>query len=233
MNRLCALLLLALLSACEWEEKIFERPALPRADAPLPPQDGPRADAVLEVAPPPPNPAFLTGAPEAEAPIALADGSPASTLAEPSLDWHATLQDDVIAVEFIDATSRYRVESVELVGPNGARIPSAPLTRAVDRNFGYSTDVPPGTFVIGVFGGSSGLDGNLHGGLHGDIGRGFDNRPLGIRDTGVPSKTTTRARIMLPDPAAYRADVKKWKIAIELLDSNGETSHFALPAPAP
>jgi hypothetical protein len=231
MIRPCALLLLAALTACGWE-KFLEGDALPPAEAPLPPQDAPRADVVTETLQPPYDgtpPTFLASAPEEAGPIAHADGSRLSAGAEPNLDWHATLQGNVITVEFDDATSRYRVEKVELVEPNGARIPSAPLSRAVDRNFGYSTDLPPGTFVVGVFGGSSGVDGGAHLG----IGRGFDNKPLGIHDTDVPSKTTTRARITLPDPAAYRADAKEWRIAVELLDSNGRTSFFELPAPPP
>ncbi|HYB09385.1 MAG TPA: hypothetical protein VEJ16_06925 [Alphaproteobacteria bacterium] len=232
---------------------MYERPALPRAEVLPPPQDGspqegspeaespqaePRSNAAPAVALPPPNPAFLATAPEGDVPGGLAEGSQASTSVEPSLEWHATLQEDVVAVEFDDSSSRYRVEKVELLGPNGARIASAPLARTVERNFGYSTDVPPGTFVVGLFGGSAGLDGGVRGGIgHGfdndPVGRGLDNRPLGIRDTGVPSKTTTRARITLADPAAYRKDVKDWKIWVELLDSNGETSHFEFSAPAP
>ena len=217
-----SMLVLLTLAACGWN-KPRGGDVLPPAEAPLPP-DGAAADRAAETPPPADRPPVSPpNEPERAAGEASTDTSRPIAAASATLDWHTSFQDDTVMVELKDATSHYRVEKVELLGPNGVRIASDPLTRSVERNFGYSTEVPPGSVVVGVFGGST--EG---------VGLGVGaNKPLGIRDTKVPSKTTTRARITVPDPTAYRGDAKAWKIAVELLDSEGSPAFFVLPAPVP
>jgi hypothetical protein len=172
-----------------------------------------------EPAPPPsvPPPAAHASAPP---PAPVSRPAPATTA--PSLAWQTALAGDTVTVELTDATSYYRVEKLELLGPGGIRL-TAGLTRQVERNYGYSTDYPPGTFSVGVTGGSSS-----------GVGLGVGtNVPLGIHDRDAPPRTVTRGKIALPDPAAYRADPKAWKIAAQLIDRNGENSFFEIPAPAP
>lgn len=143
--------------------------------------------------------------------------------AGPSLAWHTALEGDAVVVELVDATSHYRVEKVELLGPAGERIAADQLTRQVEHRYGYSTDYPPGPFSIGVAGGSSS-------GVGLAIGA---NVPLGIHDSNALPRTTTRARIALSDPGAYRANAQAWKISAQLIDSKGDTSFIEIPAPMP
>lgn len=141
----------------------------------------------------------------------------------PKLDWHTALDGDTVVVDLSDATSHYRVETVELVGPGGVHVLAPTLTRETERSFGYRTDYPTGVFSFGVSGGPvSGVD------LGAGIGA---SHPLGLHDRNAAPKTTTRARIRVPDLAAYRADRKAWRIEARLLDSVGETSSISIPAP--
>lgn len=149
---------------------------------------------------------------------------PLAEAAGPILEWHTVLDADAVRVEFIDGTSHYRVERVTLLGPAGAAIASGPLVREVQRSYGYSRgDYPPGAVGVDVFGGSSTGVG---------VSLGTAASRGGPSYTGAP-KTRTRTRIVLPDPTAYRTDAKAWKIAVELIDSAGETSLVELPAPSP
>lgn len=143
--------------------------------------------------------------------------------AGPNLAWHTALEGDVVVVELTDATSHYRVEKLDLLGPDGIRITGGELTRLVEHRYGSSTEGPSGPFGLAVSGGSSS-------GVNVGIGI---NTPRPARNITPPPKTTTHARIGLPDPAAYRANAQAWKISAQLIDSKGETSFVEIPAPTP
>jgi hypothetical protein len=221
MTRFPAAFLLALaLGACSFYTP-GGNPAPKKLEALPPPQDIGEDEA--------PAPPAREAAPLAESPGLIAppppgfEGKPLAEPAGPSLDWRTALEGDAVTVTITDATSHYRVEQIELLGPGGVRLPAGPLERQVERRYGYTTETPPGTFALGVFGGSSSGVG---------LGMGA-NKPLGIHDSNAPPRTTTRARIALPDPAAYRRDAGAWKLAVQLIDLQGADSLVEIPAPRP
>jgi len=227
MMRLLAALLLALaLGACSFYTP-GGNPAPKKLEALPPPQDIGEDEA--PAAPPPQaapaaeSPRLIAPPPGAPPPPPGFEGKPLAEPAGPSLDWRTAIEGDAVTVTITDATSHYRVEQVELLGPGGVRLPAGPLERQVERSYGYTTETPPGTFALGVFGGSSSGVG---------LGMGA-NKPLGIHDSNGPPRTTTRARIALPDPAAYRRDSAAWKLAVQLIDSQGANSLVEIPAPRP
>ena len=210
------------LAACSFNSPFAGERAMEKLDVPPPPagigdDSGPApmapVPAPAEAAPPRAQPA---SSPQAVRPLAEPAG--------PSLEWRTAFDTNAVRVELIDGTSHYRVERVTLLGPAGAAIASGPLVREVQRSYGYSRgDYPPGAVGVDVFGGSSSGVG---------VALGTAASRGGPSYTGAP-KTRTRARIDLPDPAAYRTGAKAWKIAVELIDSAGETSLIELPAPSP
>ena len=200
------------LTACSFDSPFAGKRATERHEALPPPSDLGEDTAPAPVAPAP------TAAPTPPWPEARLHAESAG----PSLEWHTALEGNAVAVELIDASSHYRVERVTLLGPGGAAIAAAALNREVERSYGYGPgDQPPGNVGVGVFGGSASRVGvSIGTAVHGG----------GPSYTGVP-KTRTRARIVLADPAAYRSDATAWKIAVELIDSAGETSLVEIPAP--
>jgi hypothetical protein len=164
---------------------------------------------------PPPPPAAVTSASPAARPVPEPAG--------PSLEWHSSLAGDAILVELTDPTSHYRVEKVELVALDGARLATAELTREVERRYGFGPDGGPTGVGVNIFGSTStGVGVSIGGG-----------QEIGMTYYEGQPRTLTRARLVVPDLAAYGVHAKSWRIAIELLDSTGETSFVAIPAPTP
>jgi hypothetical protein len=142
---------------------------------------------------------------------------------KPNLAWHAVLDRDTVAVELTDPTSHYRVDRIELIGPDGTRVYAPQVTRQVERSFATEPVGPSGPFSLDVKGGSASGVG---------VGLGLGG-PVHTHNVDKKPKTVTRARIELPDPTAYRAGWARWKIAAELVDSEGVTSTAEFPAPGP
>lgn len=168
-------------------------------------------------------PQAATAPPPVPAPSAPPASRPTPEPAGPSLAWHTALEGDTVLVELADATSHYRAEKVELVGPAGRRIAASQITREVERNYGYGPDGGPTGIGLNLFGSSSR-------GVGIGIGAGV---PVGTVNYSGQPKTVTHARIALLDPVAYRANAAAWTIAVELIDKEGEAAFITIPAPAP
>ncbi len=229
MKWLLAPALAAALAACSFDSPFAGKRATEKLEALPPPSDIGDDPAAPPTAPPAAASSAQSPAAAAEAPAAQPAPTPqgARPLAEsaaPGLEWRAVLDGNIVEVELVDATSHYRVEKVTLTGPGGVEIASGPLTRKVERSYGYGPgDYPPGGIGVDVFGGSStGVGVSVGTAVH-----------AGGPAYNLARNTRTRTRIALTDPAAYRSDAKAWKIAVELIDSAGETSLVEIPAPPP
>ncbi|HLI10117.1 MAG TPA: hypothetical protein VKY65_00835 [Alphaproteobacteria bacterium] len=137
----------------------------------------------------------------------------------PSLGWRTRFDGGAVIVLLSDPTSQYRVERIELLGPDGARLPSGPLERTVERSYGYETEFPSSGFSL-LGSSSTGIG----------IGTGV---PMARKDRDAPPRTLTSTRITLPDPTGYRRSFSRWKIAIELSDAEGAPAFVEIPAPSP
>jgi hypothetical protein len=229
MKWLLAPALAAALAACSFDSPFAGKRAAEKLEA-LPPPSDIGDDPAAPPTAPPATPSSAQSPPTAaEAPATQpalppqgARLLPDSTA--PGLEWHAILDGNAVEVELVDATSHYRVEKVTLTGPGGVEIASGPLTRKVERSYGYGPGgYPPGGIGVDVFGGSStGVGVSVGTATH-----------FGGPAYNLARNTHTRTRIALTDPAAYRSDAKAWKIAVELIDSAGETSLVEIPAPPP
>lgn len=150
-----------------------------------------------------------------------------ATASGPSLNWQASLAGDIVTVELRDANNHYRVEQVELVGPNGITVAASDINRETNRASGNFRSYGGGPSVgVGGWGGSRG------GGGFG-VGLGF---PLGGRSTTdrqPPPGTITTARVRLPDPAFYRQTVENWIIRVTTTDHGNQSSVAVIPAPKP
>lgn len=146
----------------------------------------------------------------------------------PPLNWQTTLSGDTVTVELRDINGYYRVEKVELVGPNGVTVAANEIDRTTNR---YSGD-------YGGYGGgpSVGLGvGSWSGGRHGGVGIGL-GFPLGgssSYEPPPPVATVTRARIDLPDPAFYRQTAANWVVRVTTSDRNNQSNVAVIPAPRP
>lgn len=230
MKWLLAPALAAALAACSFDTPFAGKRAAEKLE-PLPPPSDIGDDPAAPTAAPPPaaasspqSPLHAAGTPSAQPAPPPQGARPVAESAAPGLEWHTALDGNAIAVELVDATSHYRVEKVTLTGPGGVEIASGPLTRKIERSYGYGPgDYPPGGIGVDVFGGSStGVGVSVGTAVH-----------AGGPAYNLARNTRTRTRIALTDPAAYRGDAKAWKIAVELIDSAGETSLVEIPAPTP
>lgn len=151
-------------------------------------------------------------------------GSPVS--GGPPLNWHASLSGDTVIVELRDTNNYYRVERVELVGPNGMTIAASEINREANRASGNYSGYGGGPSVgVGSWGGSRGGGSGLSLGF-----------PLGGRsssDRTPPPATITTARIRLPDPAFYRQTAENWVIRVTTSDRTNPSSVAVIPAPKP
>ncbi|HUC62164.1 MAG TPA: hypothetical protein VMF53_09425 [Alphaproteobacteria bacterium] len=189
-------------------------------------EPAPDAGAAPSVAPEPlRNPGPPLPSPTSPTP-ALPDLAPVPPPPEPAkqgLDWHAVVKGNAVMVDVTDPTSRYRVERIALVRPDGSRLYAPRVTRLVEHSFGTKAVEPSGPFSLDLKGGSSSGVG---------VGLGIGG-PVHSRDVDKRPRTVTRARIELLDPKAYRAGWTRWKIAAELVDSEGAASTAEFPAPGP
>ncbi len=133
----------------------------------------------------------------------------------PDLEWKTALKSDVVEVVLIDRKSFYRVDQIELIGPDGRIYRATDITRHVTEGDGYSS----GTRV-GIGAGSGGR-------VSTGIGFSF---PIGNKSSRDRTKTETR--IPLRNPEFYRATVDQWTVRVTLIDEDGEQSTADFPAPS-
>ena len=140
---------------------------------------------------------------------------PAAAVFLPDLEWNTTLRNDLVEVALIDRKSFYRVDQVELIGPDGRLYPATDITRHVT-----TEDGPSSGARVGIGAGSGG-------GVSTGIGFSF---PIAGRSSRNRTKTT--ARIPLLNPDFYRATAAQWTIRVTLIDQTGEQSTADFPAPS-
>jgi hypothetical protein len=133
---------------------------------------------------------------------------------------HTVLHGDVITLRLEDQGDRYRVEHIELLGPNGLHVTATDATRQVEHSVGFSSDNKSGSGV-GVRGSNGGAALTFGAGQN-HAGANYDDTKLAI----------TRAHVRVPDLAAYKADVTLWKFRVKLLDDEGHGVTIEIPAPA-
>lgn len=145
----------------------------------------------------------------------------------PPLGWQTSFSGDTVTVEVRDTNNYYRVERVELVGPNGITLAASEINRETNRASsdyrGYSGGPSVG---VGGWGGSRGGGGA-------GIGLGFPLGGSASTDRAPPVATITRARVRLPDPAFYRQTVANWVIRVTTTDPGNQSSVAVIPAPKP
>jgi hypothetical protein len=143
----------------------------------------------------------------------------------PDVRWRSFVRGDVVEVEIIDPAAYYRVDTVDLIAPDGHEFRSTELTRIAP-----SQDIPireRPRFGVGGWGGSSG---------RGGMGVGMDF-PLGGSPPPPqdPDRNLARtvARFLLADPDQYRRTAQSWSVRVRLLDPSGgsSTARFAAPMP--
>lgn len=143
----------------------------------------------------------------------------------PPLNWQTRLSGDTVMVEIYDRNDYYRVERVELVGPNGLTIAAQEINRTTQQASGgrYRGWGGGPTVGIGGWGGSRGGGGA-------GIGLGF---PLGgsSRAAEPPLGTTTTASVRIPDPSYYRQTADAWVVRMTFSDRGKQTQTAVVPAP--
>ncbi|GIK97568.1 MAG: hypothetical protein BroJett029_17770 [Alphaproteobacteria bacterium] len=120
----------------------------------------------------------------------------------------------------VTVADRQPVETAALVAPDGEATPAHQIDRSktVEDEGGFMP-----SFGVGVFGGSSGHVGTSVG----------INIPVGRSGAPHDPVIDSRARIRVPDMAAYRAGWQDWKIRIELGTGAADRRVMEIPAPRP
>jgi hypothetical protein len=155
----------------------------------------------------------------------------ATTPSGPPLDWRTNLSGDTVTVELRDANGYYRVERVDLVGPNGVTLTASEIDRETNRNSGDTGGYYGGGPSVGLGVGSWG--GSGHSGTSVGLGLGFPLGGGGSYEPPPPVITFTRARIRLPDEAYYRQTAANWVVRISTTDRNNQPNTAVFPAPKP
>jgi hypothetical protein len=160
--------------------------------------------------------------------------STAPTPGGPSLNWQTRLSGDTVVVEIRDANDYYRVDRVELTGPDGVTIAANEINRTTTRASGDSYGGYGGGPSVGFGVGSwSGSRGSRSGSASG-VGLGFDF-PLGgsSEPSPTPTGTITMATVRIPDLSHYRETADQWVVRVSFTDRNNEPQAAVIPAPKP
>ena len=124
-----------------------------------------------------------------------------------------------VLVEVYEIPPGASIERILLLGPGGERLAASELRRS-------SSEIGPGLLArpgigVAVTGGSSS-------GVTPSLSLGYSV----TRQSGPSRKTRqVTARIVLPDPAAYRAAAGSWRVEIHYVDVTGDARVLTLPAP--
>lgn len=159
-------------------------------------------------------------------------GTPSLAPSGPPLNWETRLSGDTVTVELRDPNSFYRVERVEMVGPNGLTIAASEIDRETHQgdyaggSYGYG-----GGPSVGVGVGS--WSGGRRGGTGVGLGLGFPLGGSSYEPPPQPVGTVTRARLKIPDPAFYRQTAANWIIRVTTTDRGNQQNVAVIPAPKP
>jgi hypothetical protein len=165
-------------------------------------------------------------------PGASTAGAPSLTPSGPPLNWETRLSGDTITVELRDPNAYYRVERVEMVGPNGLTVAANEIDRETHQGdyagggYGYG-----GGPSVGVGVGS--WSGGRRSGTGVGLGLGFPLGGSSYEPPPQPVGTVTRARLRIPDPAFYRQTAANWIIRVTTTDRNNQQNVAVIPAPKP
>ena len=120
-----------------------------------------------------------------------------------------------VEVTLADIPAGATVEALALFDPRGGRHPAESLTAATLEG---STAAPGAVLSLGVnIGSSSGIKPSLGLGLG-----------TGLRETSYRSRRV-RARIPLPDPAAFYDHPERWRLDVSYRDVTGSLRNLVLP----
>jgi hypothetical protein len=143
----------------------------------------------------------------------------------PDVRWKSVVRGDVVEVEIIDPAAYYRVDTVDLVSPDGQEFRSTEVTRIAPSQDIQVRDNP--RFGVGGWGGSSGRGGM---GIGMDFPLGGGSPPPQDPDRNF---ARTVARFLLANPGQYRRTAQSWSVKVRLIDPSGtaSTARFAAPMP--
>jgi hypothetical protein len=144
--------------------------------------------------------------------------STSSSPASPSIAVSYVDSDSIPAVAVV-VSHPQPLASVELVAPDG-RFVSAPQ---VEQDLARGPGSLPPSVGVGVFGGSGG-------GFGTGVGLGF---PLGGSPAPPVTGNRARARIVIPDPEAYRRDWEKYVVRLRFGTAPEPFTIAEIPAPPP
>lgn len=128
-----------------------------------------------------------------------------------------------VDVEAVYRSFVHRVTRIVLVAPDGRRFKAPEIKTVVERDNGSGTRRH--SVDVGVSGGSSS-------GVGVGIGLNLTSLFAGPGVTPAPIHRA-KATIALPDPAAYRHDWARWRIAVTLVRANAPPLIKTAPAPMP
>jgi hypothetical protein len=153
-------------------------------------------------------------------PFILLAGCAAGSQPPPAMHVSARLDGQTIRLAVRDIPPGREITAVVLVDAAGAETP-ATAREVVTREEGSGGNAGPGV-GIGASGGSSS-------GISPRISLGYLFRD----DDTVRRSRRMTAEIPLPDPAAYRAGYRDWRIVLRYSDHLGSPQRINIPAPAP
>lgn len=147
------------------------------------------------------------------------DATKTSVGTSPSSISVSYVDSDSIPAVAVVVTHVQPVISIELVAPDGRALTAPQIERDVARG----TSSPSPSVGVGVFGGSGG-------GFGTGIGLGF---PLGGSPPPSVTGNRARARIVIPDPAAYRSDWQRYVVRLRFGTAPETVTVADVPAPPP
>ncbi len=127
----------------------------------------------------------------------------------------AGAHDGAVEITLADIPAGATIEAVALLDPRGGRHPAEALTAATLEG---DTAAPGAALSLGITGGSSS-------GIKPSLGLGLGT---GLGGTSFRSRRV-RARIPLPDPAAFYDHPARWRLEVSYRDVTGSRRSLVLP----
>lgn len=164
-------------------------------------------------------------------PGATTAGAPSLAPSGPPLNWETRVSGDTVTVELRDPNAYYRVERVEMVGPNGLVLAASEIDRETSRGDYAGGGGYGGGPSVGLGVGS--WSGGRRSGTGVGLGLGFPLGGSSYEPPPQPVGTVTRARLRLPDPDFYRQTAANWVIRVTTTDRSNQQNVAVIPAPKP
>jgi hypothetical protein len=164
-------------------------------------------------------------------PGATTAGAPSLAPSGPPLNWETRVSGDTVTVELRDPNAYYRVERVEMVGPNGLALAASEIDRETSRGDYAGGGGYGGGPSVGLGVGS--WSGGRRSGTGVGLGLGFPLGGSSYEPPPQPVGTVTRARLRLPDPDFYRQTAANWVIRVTTTDRSNQQNVAVIPAPKP